>query len=254
MDQPLVKTVEPTESELRVELAAAYRLAYQFGWDYLIYNHITVRVPGPENHFLINPFGLTFDEITASNLLKIDADGKVVGGPPDAKVSETGFVIHGAIHAAREDLACVMHIHTVAGIAISSIEPGVLTFSQDNMMFHGRVAYHDFEGLAFDLLERKRLLDDMGEMPVLILRNHGLLTAAPTIAGAFIMMYALEHACRSQVALLSMGQKISLPLEEVCKHTAGQYWSGKVPPQHFGQDSFAALMRRLDRTDPSFRN
>jgi ribulose-5-phosphate 4-epimerase/fuculose-1-phosphate aldolase len=240
MDQPLVKTVEPTEAELRIELAAAYRLAYQFGWDYLIYNHITVRVPGPENHFLINPFGLTFDEITASNLLKINAEGSVVDGPPDAEV--------------REDLLCVMHIHTVAGIAISSIEPGVLTFSQDNMMFHGRVSYHDFEGLAFDLLERRRLLDDMGEMPVLILRNHGLLTAAPTIAGAFIMMYALEHACRSQVALLSMGQKISLPLEDVCKHTAGQYWSGKVPPQQFGRDSFAALMRRLDRTDPSFRN
>jgi ribulose-5-phosphate 4-epimerase/fuculose-1-phosphate aldolase len=242
-----------TEAQLRIELAAAYRLTHMFNMDFLIFNHITVRVPGPEKHFLINPYGLSYDEITASRLLKIDLKGNLISGPSGSSVNSAGFVIHGAIHEAREDLHCVMHTHTVAGVAISACESGLMVFSQDTMMFNDRIGYHDYEGFVCDVEERKRLLDDMGQLPVLILRNHGLLTAAPTIAGAFTMMWILEHCCRSQVAVLSMGQGVKSPPKSISRQTAHHFWDGNVPPRHFGRGPFAALMRRLDRTDPSYR-
>lgn len=253
-DTPLGSRQGWSEQELRIQLAAAYRLAHHFGWDNLIFNHITVRVPGPNKHFLINHYGLSYDEITATNLLKIDLDDNLVDGPSNASVNQAGFIIHGAIHGAREDLHCIMHTHTVAGTAISAIEPGLLSFSQDSMALHGRIGYHDYEGIVCDPEERNRILADIGELPALVLRNHGLLTAAPTVAGAFIMMYFMEQACRSQVALLSMGQKVFLPQDSVAMHTAAQYWQGPVPPQKYGHEAFAALMRRLDRIDPSYRH
>ena len=242
-----------TESELRENLAAAYRLTHMLGMDYLIYNHITVRVPGPEKHFLINPFGLAYDEITASNLLKIDLDGNIVEGPSNQSVNYAGFIIHGAIHDRVPDLHCVMHTHVEAGMAIAAMETELLPVNQDALIFYDRVGYHDFEGIVSTHEERERMLAAMGNKPVLVLRNHGLLTAAPTIAGAFILMVFLDRACRAQLDLLKSGQKIVLPSPEVCQHTASQYWKGAIPPASFGQQAFAALKRRLDRQTTDYK-
>jgi ribulose-5-phosphate 4-epimerase/fuculose-1-phosphate aldolase len=236
-----------TEAELREELAAAYRLTHMLGMDYLIYNHITVRVPGPDKHFLINPFGLGYDEITASNLLKIDLKGNIVDGPSNQSINYAGFIIHGAIHDRVPELHCIMHTHVQAGMAIAAMETKLLPINQDALIFYDRVGYHDFEGIVSTEEERERMLAAMGGRPVLVLRNHGLLTAAPTIAGAFVLMFFLDRACRAQLDLLQSGQKIVVPSTEVCRHTASQYWEGMIPPASFGHQAFAALKRRLDR-------
>jgi ribulose-5-phosphate 4-epimerase/fuculose-1-phosphate aldolase len=243
-----------TEAELRENLAAAYRLTHMLGMDYMIYNHITVRVPGPDKHFLINPFGLSYDEITASNLLKIDLDGNIIGGQSGQSVNYAGFIIHGAIHDRAPGLHCVMHTHVEAGMAIAAMETKLLPTNQDALIFYDRVGYHDFEGIVSTVDERERMLAAMGDKPVLILRNHGLLTAAPTIAGAFILMVFLDRACRAQLNLLQSGQKIVVPPEDVCRHTASQYWTGTIPPASFGQQAFAALKRRLDRQTTDYKN
>jgi ribulose-5-phosphate 4-epimerase/fuculose-1-phosphate aldolase len=243
-----------TEAELRQDLAAAYRLTHMLGMDYMIYNHITVRVPGPEKHFLINPFGLSYDEITASNLLKIDLEGNIVEGPSSQSVNYAGFIIHGAIHDRVPDLHCVMHTHVEAGMAIAAMETKLLPINQDALIFYDRVGYHDFEGIVSTEDERERMLAAMGDRPVLVLRNHGLLTAAPTIAGAFVLMVFLDRACRAQLSLLQSGQKIVLPPDDICRHTASQYWKGAIPPASFGQQAFAALKRRLDRQTVDYKN
>jgi ribulose-5-phosphate 4-epimerase/fuculose-1-phosphate aldolase len=246
----------PQEWALRVELAAAYRLAHHFGWSMVIFNHITARVPGAQEHFLINNFGLMYDEVTASNLLKLDLDGNVVGeyaGP--ARVNLAGYVIHSAIHGARADVQCVMHTHSPAGSAVSSIEPGLLHINQDSMQLTGQVAYHEFEGLAVDAGEKARLVADLGERKVLILRNHGLLTTGTSVGEAFMLMYLLEHACRTQVATLSMGQPLHGSddmLGRIARLVPQQQYA--ITPSGLGGLPFQALMRMLDRSDPGYRD
>ncbi len=176
-----VGAIDPAEWTLRVELAAAYRIADHLGWSELIYTHISLRVPGPEHHFLINPYGLRFDEVTASNLVKIDADGRTVGAGA-YKANEAGFVIHSAVHLARADAQCVFHTHTLAGMAVSAQAGGLLPIHMYSHNFYGRVAYHDFEGPSMNLGERERLVASLGSQPALILRNHGLLTVGRTVA------------------------------------------------------------------------
>lgn len=193
-----------TEQRLREELAACYRLIAHFRMTDLIFTHISVRIPGPAHHFLINPYGLMFDEITASNLVKIDLDGRAVE-PSPYPVNPAGFVIHSAIHGAREDAQCVLHTHTKSGCAVAALKCGLLPVNQISMEFYGRVAYHDYEGVALDMSEQQRLVADMGDKPVLMLRNHGLLTVGETVSQAFLRMYYLEKACEIQLAAQAAG-------------------------------------------------
>jgi ribulose-5-phosphate 4-epimerase/fuculose-1-phosphate aldolase len=241
--------VSPDEWRARQELACAYRLFDHFGWHELIYNHITVRVPGEKGHFLINPFGLMYREVTASNLVKIDIDGKIVLG--DHPVNRAGFVIHSAIHRAREDAHAVAHTHTTAGQAVSCQEHGLLPMSFSAVMFHERIAYHDFEGITLDLDEQERLLADLGEKDVLILRNHGLLTCGPTLADAFQEMYQLQRSCEVQVAALAGGARVIIPREELAIRATGQF----ARTARNGVENrmmFDAMTRWMVDKDPSF--
>jgi ribulose-5-phosphate 4-epimerase/fuculose-1-phosphate aldolase len=249
--------MDPKEWELRVELAAAYRMIDHFGWSELIWTHSTVRVPGPEHHFLINPYGLRFDEVRASNLVKVDMHGKVVSDPP-AEINPAGFVIHSAIHMTRHDAICVMHTHTVAGMAVAALRDGLLPISMYSLGYYERVAYHDFEGPSLDLEERERLARNLGDKNVLILRNHGLLTCGQTVAQAFVRLYRLERACQVQLAAQSTGCPLTIPPREVCEISGersdnflateqGKGYSKRPNPE------FDALMRLMDKKDPSFR-
>lgn len=249
----------PEERQVRIDLAACYRLHASLGWTDLVYTHISARVPGTADHFLINPFGLGFDEVTASNLLKIDADGaKVVPSPHP--VHRAGFVIHSAVHQARHDVGCVIHAHTRAGMALSALECGLLPLTQHAMMFHGRVAYHESEGLANSLDERSRLARDLGDKPVMILRNHGTLVAGRTVAQAFSMMWHLEQAMQAQLDAMASGQPLHLPPPGIAERIAASAFTepgvpradGSVSP--LGHAEWPALLRRLDRIDPSFRD
>lgn len=239
--------LELTEAELRVQLAAAYRLVAKFRMSDLIYTHLSVRVPGPEHHFLLNPYGMMFDEVTASSLVKVDIEGNLVG-TSSGTVNPAGFVIHSAIHAAC-DANCVMHTHSRYGMAVSALECGLLPISQFALQFYNRVAYHHYEGLALDIDERDRLVNDLGDKKVMILRNHGLLTAGQTIPEAFILMFYLERACEVQILAQSSGSRLVIPPENVCQHTAQQQ-----DVEDLGQLEWPALIRMLDREDQSYRN
>ncbi len=239
---------ELSERELRIQLAAAYRLLDKFKMTDLISTHLSVRVPGPDDHFLINPFGMMFHEITASSLVKIDLDGNIVSDS-EWPVNPAGFVIHSAIHAARVDLTCVFHTHTRYGMAVSALECGLLPISQFAMKFYNRVAYHDYEGVSLELDERERLVKDLGGKKVMILRNHGLLTAGRTISEAFYLMYYLDRSCEVQITAQSSGAKLVIPPESVCEHSALQQ-----DIEDLGQLEWTALIRMLDRQDPSYRN
>jgi len=246
------------EQQLRVELAACYRLIAHFRMSDLIFTHISVRIPGPEHHFLINPYGLMFDEITASNLVKIGLDGRAVEASPYA-VNPAGFVIHSAIHGAREDAQCVLHTHTRAGCAVAALECGLLPVNQISMEFYGKVAYHDYEGVALDMDEQQRLVHDLGDKPVLMLRNHGLLTVGETVSQAFLRMYYLEKACDIQIAAQACGTLI-LPPADVCEYTERQFndpgrplEEGELVDLDAMQLAWAALLRLLDRVSPGFR-
>jgi len=241
---------DPAEWELRCDLAAAYRLIARFGMDDLIFTHLSMRLPGPGDRFLINPYGWMFDEITASSLVVVDAEGQAMGGE-DSAVNPAGFVIHSAVHRARSDAHCVMHTHTVAGMAVAALECGLLPVNQMSMEFYGHVARHPYEGIADDLSERERLVADLGDRPAMILANHGLLTVGQTVAEAFYYMYYLEQACRIQVAAMSTGAKLSLPPSDVCEHAAGQFTRGGP---NKGQKPWAALRRRLDRVEPDYKS
>jgi ribulose-5-phosphate 4-epimerase/fuculose-1-phosphate aldolase len=245
------------EQELRVELAAAYRMVEMLGWAELIWTHNTARVPGDDHHFLINQYGLRFDEVCASNLVKVDVCGNIVGGG-DGEINPAAFVIHSAIHMARPDVRCIMHTHTVAGMAIAAIEDGLLPISMYALGYYERVAYHDFEGPSIDPGERCRLAANLGDKNVLILRNHGLLTCGETVAQAFVRMYRLERACQVQLAAQSTGAKLVVPPLAVCEVSAersddfvsvegGKGYSRNPNPE------FTALMRLLDKKDPSYR-
>ncbi len=241
--------VSETEWAARVELAAAYRLTAHFGWTHLINNHISLRVPGNEDQFLINPYGYLYEQITASSLLKIDVDGNVLQDT-DFDVNQAGFVIHSAVHMARKDLHCVIHTHTAGGQAISALDCGLLPLNQGAMRYYKRVGYHDFEGIARDIDERDRLVADLGEHKVLILRNHGLLTAGVNVAEAFHLMYHLEKSCQTQMQVLASNMPYSLPSEEACEKAAKQFWR---PNRIMGERDWPALMNFADKLDPSYR-
>jgi len=243
--------VSPEEWAVRVDLAACYRCAARYRMTDLIYTHISARVPGPDEHFLINAFGLTWDEITASSLVKVNLDGEVIDDPTGLGINRAGYVIHGAVHRARADVACVMHTHTAAGIAVSAQAHGLLPISQHAMRFHGRLAYHDYEGVALDLDEQQRLVSDLGAHRAMILCNHGLLTAGETIAQAFDLMYYLERACNAQVDALAGGSTLRVPPPEVAEKVAGQFAN---LPYKKKQTEWRALRRALDRSDPSYRD
>jgi ribulose-5-phosphate 4-epimerase/fuculose-1-phosphate aldolase len=238
------------EWQVRVDLAAAYRLVAHYGMDDSIYTHISARVPGHEAQFLINPFGVLFRDITASSLVKIDMDGKILDDSPH-DVNPAGFTIHSAVHSARHDAACVLHTHTVAGVAVSSLAEGLQPCNQWALEFYNRVVYHDFEGIALDHAERARLVADLGpDAKALILRNHGLVTLGRTVAEAFILMFNLERACRVQLAIGSSGQAIHPVPEEVCERTARQYEGGDCTRLAGHVDPHArewhALLQRLE--------
>lgn len=241
----------PSDAEmaLRVDLAAAYRLAALQGWDDLIYTHITARVPGEEDAFLINPFGLRFNEITASRLVKIDRDGRIYGDEP-VEVNAIGFRIHATVHGARHDARCVMHLHHLNGIAVGAQRDGLLPLSQHAMRFHGQVGYHDYEGLTLTGDEGARLLASLGQHPALFLRNHGTLVCGRTVAEAYVLMDTLDRACAIQLKAQAGGASLVMPSTDVVARTAQQLVSDDVPE---GAREWPALLRLLDLIDPGFR-
>lgn len=243
--------VSDEEWQLRVDLAALYRLVALEGWDDLVFTHLSLRVPGPEHHFLINPFGMLFEEITASSLVKIDQEGEKVLDTPYG-INRAGFVIHGAVHMAREDAHCVMHLHTEAGVGVAAQEQGLLLISQHAMVL-GPVAYHDYEGVAVDMDERARLAQDLGaEKSVMILRNHGTLALGRNCAAAWLRMWHLEKACAMQTRAQSGGAKLSMPNQGVPEKTSGfarPSFDDRAP-----QMIWPAMMRKLDRIDQSYRH
>lgn len=244
------------EHDARVDLAACYRLMARYGMTDLIYNHITARLPGSDHHLLINPFGLLYEEITASSLLRIDIEGNVLdSGSTDLGINRAGYVIHSAVHGARDDVACVIHTHTRAGVAISCMPDGLLPISQTALRFLGRTGYHDFEGPAIDEGERVRLVAALGDNDALILRNHGLLTVGRTIAEAFLLMQRLETACRIQVDALAGGAPV-MPSEESRRRTAALFSpkDGSADVSIAGAREWPALLRQLDRADVSYRS
>lgn len=241
--------VSPEEWQLRVELAACYRLVALYGWSDLVFTHISARLPGPEHHFLINPYGLMFDEITASSLVKVDMQcNKLMDSP--FPVNPAGFVIHSAVHEARDDVQCVLHTHTRAGVAVSAQKNGLLPISQQSTFVLASLAYHDYEGVAFRPDEKPRLQADMGAANFLMLRNHGLLTCGATIADAFLAMYTFEAACKIQIDAQAGGELTQVDPRIV----QGVAQAMKVQTGGLGgQFVWPALLRKLDRTDPGYR-
>jgi ribulose-5-phosphate 4-epimerase/fuculose-1-phosphate aldolase len=242
----------PQEWAVRVDLAAAYRLVALFHWDDLVFTHITARVPGPEHHFLINPYGMLFDEITAGSLVKIDMQGNKVESSP-WPINPAGFTIHSAIHAARHDVECVLHTHTVNGIAVSAQKKGVLPISQQSIFVLAGLAYHDYEGVALRDDEKPRLVSDLGSNVFLMLRNHGLLTVGRTVAEAFQRMYIFESACAIQVrAQAGGGELVSIPRSII--ETAPQQQRDVTHNMGPHQLVWPGLLRRLDRIDTTYRS
>jgi ribulose-5-phosphate 4-epimerase/fuculose-1-phosphate aldolase len=238
------------ERRVRIDLAACYRLAARYGWDDLIYTHISAAVPGADREFLVNPMGLMFEEVTASNLVKIDLDGTIIGDTPYS-VNAAGFTIHGAIHEARPELKCVIHLHTTAGMAVSMLDCGLLPLSQHAMRFYNRIGYHGYQGIALDHDERVTLIEDLGPHRAMILRNHGLLTAGETVAEAFTLLYYLQKACETQLQAMAVSPNMTLPPPEVAERAACQWESDTVPT---GEREWPAILRRLDREDASYRS
>jgi ribulose-5-phosphate 4-epimerase/fuculose-1-phosphate aldolase len=237
------------EKQLRIDLAACYRLVALYGWADLVFTHISVRIPGPEHHFLINPYGLMFDEITASSLIKVDQRCNKLSDSPHP-VNPAGFIIHSCIHAGREDVGCVLHTHTRAGIAVSAQKDGILPISQQSTFVLSSLAYHDYEGVAVREDEKPRLQADLGSATFLVLRNHGLLTVGKTVADAFLAMYAFQTTCEIQIAAQSGGGelvRIDPRIVEGIGHAL------KVQGLE-GSLIWPALLRRLDRLDPGYRN
>ena len=242
--------VSPEEWQVRVDLAAAYRLVAMYGWDDLVFTHVSARVPGLEHHFLINPYGMMFDEITASSLVKVDLTGRIVL-ESEYHINPAGFTIHSAVHAAREDALCVMHLHTVEGVAVSIQKEGLRALSQQSIFPLASIAYHDYEGVALNPDEKKRLVADLGDKASFILRNHGLLTCAASVADAFLYMYILQKACEIQVLAQSGGGEL-IPVPHAI--VAGAREASKaVLRQSAGMIAWPGILRRLDRADTSWR-
>lgn len=243
--------VTPEEARIRRDLAAAYRLVAMFGWDDLVATHISARLPGPGETFLINPFGMLFEEVTASSLVKINTDGEILAPTPH-RVNAAGFTIHSAVHMARADAACVIHLHTRDGVAVSMIEDGVLPLNQTAMLVAGDIAFHEYEGVAVDLDERGRLQRDLGSKNLMLLRNHGTLALGSSVAEAFTRMYFLEWSCTVQVRALGMGRSLHDPDPAVvAKMGQRNPESSRIFADNL---VWPALIRKLDRLDPSYRD
>ena len=244
--------VSDAEWQARVDLAATYRLVAHYGWSDLIYTHISARVPDAENHFLINPYGMTFDEITASSLVKVDLDGNIVMDTP-YMINPAGFTIHSAVHAEGKDAHAVIHTHSDDGVAVSAQKEGLLPLSQTSMIVMGDLAYHDYEGIALDHDERERLIADLGDKHSMILRNHGLLTCGATCADAFLRLFFLERACTMQIKALAGGRdQVAPPSADVIDKVAGQ--ARFQDANGIGNLAWPALLRTIDRVDPTYRD
>ena len=241
--------VSPAEWEKRVDLAACYRLLDLYGMSEMSANHVSTRVP-EEDAFLINPHGMLYDEMHASCFIKVNLAGDILFNPTDYDINKAGYVVHSCIHAARHDVDCVIHTHTIAGMAVSAMECGLLPIAQTSMRF-ARIAYHDYEGVALRLEEQGRLVRDLGQHEGMILRNHGLLAVGASIPEAFNSMFRLERACQVQVAALSCNVKLNLPPEDVVAESWRLYQPGVR--RRFGVLEWPALLRKLDKLDPSFR-
>lgn len=245
----------PEEWDARVSLAACYRLVANLKLDDLIYNHISLRVPGTHDQFLINPYGLLFEEITASSLVRIDLQGRKLSDSP-YEVNAAAFVIHGAIHQGKQDAACVLHTHSDASIAVSAQRDGLLPLSQFAMRFYRRQAFHDYEGVAIDMDEQARLVADLGEHRVMLMRNHGVLTLGRTVGEAFMLLYYFERAARIQLSMQAAvaggAGPIVLPSHDVSEKAARQFWENKSDILVAGEREWPALLRQLDRADPSY--
>lgn len=244
----LKDAVSADEWKTRVELAALYRLVALHGWDDMIFTHISARVPGPETHFLINPYGFYFDEITASSLVKVDLEGNIVQETQNF-INPAGFTIHSAVHAARDDAHFVIHLHTVAGVGVAAQKDGLLPISQNACLLQHQVAYHGYEGLALNHDERERLVADLGDKPLMLLRNHGTLSCGPTAAAAWIGMFFLERACAQQIAALSTGRDSVLIAPDAAQ--------AETKEQGRGIGFISALawpgaLRQLDRKSPGY--
>ena len=243
--------VSEQEWQLRVDLAACYRLVALYHWDDLIFTHISARLPGPEHHFLINPYGMTFDEITASSLVKIDLGGKKLM-PSPYEINPAGFTIHSAIHAARDDAKCVVHTHSLNGTAVSATKDGVLPISQQASLVLGSLAYHDYEGIALNPDEKPRLVADLGDKTFFMLRNHGLLTVGSTVADAFLAMYLFEQACTIQVRAQAMRSELIQVVPKVLETSA--MMAKMVMRGGGGVLAWPGLLRKLDRANPGYRS
>ncbi|MEO5761076.1 MAG: class II aldolase/adducin family protein [Vicinamibacteria bacterium] len=251
IDIPALKgQVSEAEWEQRVNLAACYRLVAHYEWDDLIFTHISARVPGPEHHFLINPYGLLFEEVTASSLVKVDLQGnKVMSGGFD--INPAGFTIHSAIHAAREDAKCVIHLHSVNGVAVGAQAGGVLPISQQSIVVLSSLGYHAYEGIALNEEEKPRLVADLGDKSFLMLRNHGLLTVADNIADAFVLMYTFETTCEIQLLAQAKGDDLIMLDPRIVAGAKAQV--KQVMRNAGGGLAWPGLLRKMDRLDPSFR-
>ena len=250
LDIPSLKDkVSDEEWAIRVDLAAAYRLVAHYGWDDLIFTHLSARIPGPEHHFLLNPYQLMFEEVTASSLVKVDVDGNPVDPTPFI-TNPAGFTIHSAIHMARDDAHAVMHLHTPAGQAVSAHEDGLLPLTQTAMLVRGDLAFHDYEGVAVDLDERERLVADLGSKGGMILRNHGTLAVGGTVGECFVKLYFIERACQAQIMALSAGDKLSRPPQGAAELAAEQGATGLKMAANLL--AWPALLRKAYRLDPSF--
>jgi ribulose-5-phosphate 4-epimerase/fuculose-1-phosphate aldolase len=248
---PVAGGVGAAEWATRVNLAACYRLAAHFRMTDVIFTHISARVPESPRHFLINAYGLMFDEITASNLVKVTLAGDILADPTGLGINPAGYVIHSAIHGARHDAGCVMHTHTSAGLAVAAQKNGLLPLTQHAMRFWNRIAYHDYEGIALEMDEQQRLVRDFGAHNAMILRNHGLLTCGATIREAWDHMYYLERACQAQVGAMAGGAELVMPSAEVAERVAQAFVRpGRTTPDK----DWPALLRMLDRIDPSYRD
>ena len=250
-DLDIRSQVTAEEWEVRVNLAACYRLIAMYGWDDLIFTHVSARVPGPDDHFLINAYGLMFEEMTASTLVKVDLDGQIVLDSP-YPINPAGFTIHSAVHAARPDAGCVLHTHTRAGVAVSAQADGLLPLSQISLLPCASLAYHDYEGIALNEDEKPRLVADLGDCRFLILRNHGLLTVGESIPEAFLYMYALETACQTQIAAQSGGGELIHVPEAIVQGIRAQV--DLVLKGSGAELAWPGLLRKLDRLDPTYRD
>jgi len=233
--------ISAEEWEVRVDLAAMFRLTHMMGWDDTVWNHITARTPGTDHTFFMHRFGLLYEEVTASNLIKVDENGKVLEGPSD--VNTAGFVIHSAVHLNHPKNKFVFHAHPPTALAATALKDGIPHLVQDSSMLYGKVGYHDWEGLSVDIDERHRIAKHLGDNKVLIMRNHGLLTCGESIAEAFMLMYYLDRACKTQIDAESTGEKLNIPSDNIMEYAAGQY---DDPRFKLGKHEWPALIRLLD--------